>query len=347
MIIGITGMYCSGKDTVAEHLETKGFVHLSLSDLIREELGRRGIEVTRDNLIRVANEMSETQGHGVLGERALARMKEKKQDYVVSGVLHPAEAKALMKHGHFFLVEVRAPISTRFKRVKKRNRNQDPQTLKELKEKEKFDNQDGGPGHQLTKVINMANYVLINDRTKAVQKKKVDKLLGDLRGKAAKLSEYVRPTWDEYFMGIVDAVSTRATCDRGRTAVILVRDKRILATGYVGSPIGAPHCDDAGHLMKKVTHEDGRVSQHCMRTNHAEVNAVSLAARNGTAIEGATLYCKLAPCYTCAKMIINAGIIRVVCQKRYHADTESYDLFKQAKIKVEVLDDAVEKYKNQ
>ncbi|MFQ5474950.1 MAG: cytidine/deoxycytidylate deaminase family protein [Candidatus Nanoarchaeia archaeon] len=174
----------------------------------------------------------------------------------------------------------------------------------------------------------------------------MDRLVVNLRKKAAKLPVYVRPSWDDYFMGIVEAVSKRATCDRGRTAVVLVRDKLILATGYVGSPMGTPHCDDVGHLMKSVTHGDGSTSQHCMRTNHAEVNAISLAAREGISVDGATLYCKLAPCYTCAKMLINAGILRVVCAKRYHKDGESMQLFRKARIKVEVIDDSVEQYKN-
>jgi len=345
VIIGITGMFCSGKDTVAEHLVSKGFKHISLSDFLREELGRRGVDVTRDNLIKVGNELRAEFGHGVLGERALNAMKEKEGDYVVTSIRHPAEAKALMQHGHFFLVEVRAPIKTRFQRIKKRNRENDPRTLKELKEKETFESAKEGPGQQLTNVRKMAGYVIKNDSTKAAQKKKLDRLLADLRKKAAKMSTYVRPSWDEYFMGIVDATAKRATCDRGRTAVVIVKDKMILTTGYVGSPMGLPHCDDVGHLMKKVVHEDGHESQHCMRTNHAEVNAIALAARKGIAVEGATLYCKMAPCHTCAKMVINAGIKRVVCQKRYHAD--SLDILREAGIVVTVLDDTIEQYANQ
>jgi dCMP deaminase len=157
-------------------------------------------------------------------------------------------------------------------------------------------------------------------------------------------AKHERPTWDEYFMGIVDAVSQRATCDRGRTAVVMVKDHVILVTGYVGSPSGLPHCDDVGHLMKKVTHEDGTTSQHCMRTNHAEVNAVALAARKGISIEGATMYCKMAPCYTCAKMLITAGVKRVVCQKRYQRDVESIRILKQAGLKVEVLQNTLTRY---
>ncbi len=347
MIIGLTGMYCSGKDSVAELLVKKGFMHFSLSDLIRDELGRRGVDVTRDNLIKVANDLRETYGHSILGERAIEKMKGKEGDFVISSIRHPAEVKALKKDGHFFLVEVRAPLKVRFKRIKERKRENDPKTLEGLKKQEQLESQESGPGQQLTNVIKLANTVLLNNETILELAKKVNKILEDLREKTEKMPRYIRPSWDEYFMGIVDAVSKRATCDRGRTAVAIVKDKRIISTGYVGSPMGAPHCDDTGHLIKKVIHEDGSISQHCMRTNHAEVNAVALAARNGVAIDGATLYCKLAPCYTCAKMIINAGIKRVVCQKRYHGDNESYGLFKQTGIQIEVLDQTVEQYANQ
>jgi dCMP deaminase len=348
MIIGLTGMYCSGKDSVAEHISKKyGFIHSSLSDRIREELERRGVEITRDNLINAANELREKFGHSILAERTLEKLNGKEGNFVISSIRHPAEVKALKKSGQFFLVEVRAPIKTRFERIKARNRENDPKTLSELKEKEELESQQSGPGQQLTNVMKLADCIVMNDKGLKELHNKTDILLADLKKKAEKMPKYVRPSWDEYFMGIVDAVAKRATCDRGRTAVVIVKDKRILSTGYVGSPMGAPHCDDVGHLMKKVIHEDASISQHCMRTNHAEVNAVSLAARNGVAIDGATLYCKLAPCYTCAKMIINAGIKRVVCQKRYHADKESMALFRQVGLAVEVLDDTVEEYKNQ
>ena len=141
-----------------------------------------------------------------------------------------------------------------------------------------------------------------------------------------KVTKHKRPTWDEYFIGMADYVGTRGTCDRGRSGAILVKDKRILATGYVGSPIGIAHCDDVGHEMHTLTREDGTISRHCLRTAHAELNAVANAARFGVAIDGATLYCKMVPCYTCAKTIINAGIKRVVTMKDYHA-THSQKLF--------------------
>lgn len=101
---------------------------------------------------------------------------------------------------------------------------------------------------------------------------------------------YVRPSWDEYFMEIASTVAKRATCDRGRSGCIIVKNRQILVTGYVGSPRGLPHCDDVGHLFKKTIHEDGSVTNHCVRTVHAEQNAITQAARLGIALEGGTLY---------------------------------------------------------
>lgn len=156
-----------------------------------------------------------------------------------------------------------------------------------------------------------------------------------------------RPGWDEYFLGIIQEIAKRATCDRGRAGCVIVKDKRILATGYVGSPAGLAHCDEAGHLLRDVVSPDGSMSKHCIRTIHAEQNAICQAAHFGIPLEDSTLYCKMEPCFTCAKMIVNCGIKRVVCAGRYHAAIQSRDLFKKAKVKLCVLSDDVVKYKGQ
>lgn len=160
-------------------------------------------------------------------------------------------------------------------------------------------------------------------------------------------SSSVRPSWDEYFMEIRKTVALRATCDRGKSGAVLVRDKVILSTGYVGAPIGLPHCDEVGHLMKTVYDEQGNAKQHCVRTTHAEQNAIVQAAKRGVSIDGATLYCKMEPCLDCAKMIINSGIKRVVCEKRYHAGEFTREFFAKAGIKLEVLTEGTEDYPNQ
>ncbi len=153
-----------------------------------------------------------------------------------------------------------------------------------------------------------------------------------------------RPSWDDYFLGIADSVSTRATCDRGRSGCVIVRDKQILVTGYVGAPSHLPHCDDAGHEIKKVVHEDGSATEHCVRTVHAEQNAICQAAKLGISIDGATLYCRMTPCKVCAMLIINCGVKRVFCERKYKLAHESEKLFKQAGVALEYKHNEVEKY---
>src|SRR3989338_3511799 len=145
-----------------------------------------------------------------------------------------------------------------------------------------------------------------------------------------------RPSWDEYFLDIMERVGTRATCDRGKSGCVITKNNHILVTGYVGSPIGMPHCDEVGHEMKKMLGEDGTISDHCVRTTHAEQNAICQAAKLGIALEGGTLYCTMTPCYTCAKMIVNCGIVRVVSLNDYHASAETKRLLKEAKVILEI-----------
>jgi len=118
-----------------------------------------------------------------------------------------------------------------------------------------------------------------------------------------------RPSWDEYFMNIARAVASRSTCSRRSVGALVVKDKRILATGYNGAPAGLRHCDHAdGGDMR-----DG----HCARSTHAEQNAIVQAAKHGTPIDGSTVYCTDQPCLTCAKLLVNAGVRRVVFEGDY------------------------------
>ncbi len=156
----------------------------------------------------------------------------------------------------------------------------------------------------------------------------------------------MRPDWDDYFIQMMETVASRATCDRGRSGCIIVRDKRIICTGYVGSPPGLPHCDEVGHLMKKVVDEDGTIREHCVRTIHAEQNAICQAARHGISLDGSTLYCTMEPCRVCAMLIISCGITRVVAKRKYHAAQETRDMFKMAGIQLDVVEDSLQEYES-
>lgn len=117
-----------------------------------------------------------------------------------------------------------------------------------------------------------------------------------------------RASWDEYFMNIAREVATRSTCDRKHVGAVVVRDRSILATGYNGSIRGLEHCDEDGHLME---------DNHCVRTVHAEANAIVQAARNGVRIDGASIYVTASPCWGCFRLIANSGIVKIVFGEFY------------------------------
>ena len=134
-----------------------------------------------------------------------------------------------------------------------------------------------------------------------------------------------RPSWDDYFMRIAKEVSTRSTCNRKKVGAVIVRDKTILSTGYNGSIRGLTHCDKGGHMI-----ENG----HCVRTVHAEVNAIAQAARNGVRIDEATLYTTSSPCWSCFKVMVNSGIGRVFFGE-FYKDARIFEYAKQAQIKLD------------
>ncbi|PIZ98730.1 MAG: cell division protein DedD [Candidatus Komeilibacteria bacterium CG_4_10_14_0_2_um_filter_37_10] len=159
--------------------------------------------------------------------------------------------------------------------------------------------------------------------------------------------KYQRPGWDEYFIKIMEVVGLRGTCNRGRAGCVIVKNNHILTTGYVGAPPKFSDCDEVGHLMIKATSEmdyDGELHDHCVRTIHAEQNAIVQAARLGLAIEGATAYVKFEPCPVCARMLIAAGIVRVVCQRRYQTGEYTRQMLKEAGVQLDVLIDEVQQY---
>ena len=153
-----------------------------------------------------------------------------------------------------------------------------------------------------------------------------------------------RPTVEEWALDILRATQARATCDRGRCSALILKDNRILASGYVGSPQGLPHCDDVGHEFAETwvaaeTLEAGQEAvaqptggylvkkKSCIRTIHAEQNAIAWAAREGIALKGGTLFTTLFPCQSCAKLILQAGIVSVIAEYDYHSSAPSKALF--------------------
>jgi dCMP deaminase len=182
-----------------------------------------------------------------------------------------------------------------------------------------------------------------------------------------------RPSWDDYFFEVMHAIAKRASCDRGRSGCVIVRNKQILTTGYVGAPPGFPDCDEVGHQIErrfdiKSVEEIDRIfprgnphnigfqldplskeyhgipHDHCIRTLHAEENAILQAAKLGVALEGSTLYCSMTPCRNCAMAIMRVGIKEVFCEKKYHKGQDAEEMFKMANIKLFFKSDEVQQY---
>ncbi len=145
----------------------------------------------------------------------------------------------------------------------------------------------------------------------------------------------MRPDWDEYFMKVAKLVATRSTCLRRQVGAVAVREKRILATGYNGAPIGLKHCEELGCLRKRLGIPSGERQELC-RAVHAEQNVIIQAAKLGISLDNATLYITHFPCYTCAKLLINAGIKRIVYEEDY-PDEFAKKILEEAKITIEKL----------
>ena len=141
-----------------------------------------------------------------------------------------------------------------------------------------------------------------------------------------------RPTLDEYFMNIAKVVATRSTCLRNNVGAVIVRDKRIISTGYNGAPRNLEHCLDIGCIRDQENIESGTMHEVC-RAVHAEQNAIIQAALHGVSTKGATIYCTHQPCVLCAKMIINANIVRVVFTREY-PDSRALEFFEEAGVEV-------------
>lgn len=146
------------------------------------------------------------------------------------------------------------------------------------------------------------------------------------------MTEHKRPTWDEYFMELAEVVAKRSTCLRRNIGAVVVKDKRVLATGYNGAPTGLSHCSDVGCLRERMGIPSGERVEMC-RGLHAEQNALVQAARYGIPLEGSVIYCTNQPCVTCAKMLINAGVTKIIYKHPY-PDRLAQDLLAESNVTV-------------
>ena len=327
MIVGLTGKNGSGKGEVAKLLTLSGFIYYSLSDVLRDELKKQGQEVTRENLIEIGNQLRHQAGPSVLADKVLAKLDPEK-NYVIDSIRNPAEVKALKRRDDFFLLNISAPQKVRFERVKARGRENDPRTFDEFVKIEKIEDKSADPNkQQMNQTIALADFEAANDSTLEALYEKVRGLLRDLGKKNS------RPGWDDYFMGIAKVAALRSNCIKRKVASVIVKDKRIIATGYNGTPRGVKNCSDGGCPRCNSFGASGADLGECL-CSHAEENAIVQSAYHGVGIKEATLYTTFSPCLMCTKMILNSGIKEVVYNAAYPMSELSLKLLKEAYLQV-------------
>ena len=339
--IGITGTLGAGKGTIVDYLQKeKGFSHYSVRAFLIDEIKARGMEVNRDSMTLVGNDLRAQHSPSWIIEQLYQQAQASGKNCIIESIRTPGEVDALRSKPNFDLFAVDADPRVRYDRAVLRGSETDHIDYDTFLANEQREMDNADPNKQNLKYcIQQADYCFDNNGTIDDLNQQVEQVLGKIM--------YRRPSWDEYFMELANTASKRATCDRGRSGCVIVKDRQLLVTGYVGSPSGLPHCDEVGHLFRKTIEADGRITTHCVRTVHAEQNAICQAARRGIALDGATLYCRMTPCRTCAMLIINCGIKRVVCERKYHTGAESEELFRQAGVQLEFFHDEVQQYDNQ
>lgn len=327
MIIGLTGRNAAGKGEVAAYLTSRGFEYHSLSDEIRDEIRRRGLEITREVLIEVGNELRGRHGHGVLAERILQRL-EPDRHYVVDSIRNPSEVEVLRRRKEFLLLAVQAEQAVRYERSSRRGREGAATTLEEFAREEEKELDSSDPANQqLLATERLADFTIRNDGTIEDLHRALDTVLPRF------LSSFSRPDWDEYFMNIAKVVSSRSNCIKRKVAALIVKDKRVVSTGYNGTPRGARNCNEGGCPRCNSMAASGTALEECL-CSHGEENAITQAAYHGTSLKGATLYTTLAPCLLCTKMIINSGISEVVYNREYELNARSMSLLRECGIRV-------------
>jgi len=329
MIIGLTGENCAGKSTIAEYLMKKGFYYYSLSDVIREELKARNTPITRENLIEKGNELREKFGPGILGTKIAQKLQHDK-NYVVDSIRNPAEVEELKKLGRFFLFYVTAPGEVRFGRIRTRRREEDPQTYGAFIEIEKLEMENADRNKQnLKATFALAQKAIVNEGDLNELHDNVDAALGEVSAEF----KPSRPSWDEYFMNIAKVVAARSNCVKRKVAAVIVKDKRIISTGYNGTPRGTRNCSEGGCPRCNKFTESGKGLEECL-CSHGEENAIVQASYHGISIKDSGIYTTFSPCLLCTKMIINAGIKEVVYNLDYPMAETPLRLLKEAGIKV-------------
>ena len=330
MRIGIAGLNAAGKTEAVRFLEARGFHAASLSDVIRLELADAGLEPTRERMIETGRELRASHGPGVLAERVLAKLPDSR-NHVIDSIRHPQEVAVLRRSGDLLLLWLEADAARRFERSRERARPGDPGSVEAFRRLENRELGSADPARQqLLEVRGLADEIVVNDGDLPALHEKLDRLL------QGKLLFRERPSWDVYFLNIARVVASRSNCVKRKVGALIVLERRIISTGYNGTPRGVLNCNEGGCPRCAGAAESGTRLDECL-CSHAEENAITQAAYHGVSVRGSSLYTTLSPCLMCTKMIINAGIAEVAYDAPFPLADRAIGLFRESGLKLRQL----------
>jgi dCMP deaminase len=332
VIIGFSGPYGAGKGEAVDYLRERSFYPLSLSDILRDELAKQGLSETRERMIEIGNALRAKHGPGVLAER-LGEKFLSDRNYVIDSIRHPAEVEALRNADPSFrLVWVDADPKIRMERIKSRGRSGDPVDLKDLKRLEGKELESDNPAaQQLLAVKALKDFTVLNEDSMEDMHQAVQSVL-------ERSQSFDRPGWDTYFMQIAHVVASRSNCVKRKVAAVITLDKRIISTGYNGTPRGTKNCNEGGCPRCNSFAKGGTRLDECL-CSHGEENAITQASYHGTSVRGGTLYSTMSPCLFCTKLIINSGIKEVIYNSHYPLGETAMDLLRESGVVLRQYDD--------
>ncbi len=314
-----------GKGEIVKILEKEGFMYVTLSMMVREEARNRGLQEEREILMEVGNSMRSEGGAGVLSQKALEKINSMNHDkWVIDGIRNPSEIEELRRNKNVYIIGVSANKELLVKRILSRGRDSDAKEKSEILRKIEREWGVNEPidGQQVGKCIEMVDVLIENEGTLEDLQNKFMSYYNSLRDKNM---DSFRPSKDEYYLDLAKSVCRRSTCMKVEIGAVIIRDDQVVATGYCGAPRGTKSSQEHGFcLRKKLGIPSGHRYEMC-RSVHAEQNAIISAARSGTSLLGGDMYIygKLQgingevidafPCFICKKMLINAGLKRIIC----------------------------------
>lgn len=327
MIIGLTGKNGAGKGAAANVLIEAGFTYTSLSDVLRDELRKQNKKITRQNLTDFANQLRMEKGAGALAILNAARLAPDR-NYIVDSIRHPEEVKVLKSLPDFYLLAIDAEPKLRFERIKARARENDTMTYEDFVAQEaKEAAGKRATDQQINLTLEMSDARIENTGTLEELRAKVIQIVQTLSG------ETKRPDWDTYFMAIAKQVALRSNCLKRKVAALIVKDQRVISTGYNGTPRGIKNCNEGGCPRCYRLESSGKDLETCL-CSHAEENAIVQAAYHGVTVKGSTLYSTFSPCLQCTKMIINSGIQEVIYSESYPLEEKAAELLRTAGVEI-------------